>query len=268
MSIPPTSTPPLHPVPDLEKMLSELPTALFDDGDDGDYLPISQDCSDRSDGRLPGCITLKSSQDLATEFAKSEAETGDKVRCLILAENGGPWIEQSTFTNIPTSLCNHVESLEFCHLNRPRFDEWSLTDGLKKNLTSLVLQNVRTDRNMLRSFICTLPNLDNLVLDRISWLGDGILSPEKPPIAPRFKGKLALQGIRCDGGENCLFAHLKPMPLSDLSVVNCDFQSPESLRDLFLTCGGTVKRVKLCDIDFPIPGSFRWRSCVFEILHF
>ena len=215
-------------------------------------------------------MELSSSQDLEPKSEAILNKTRDNVRYLILAENGEPWIEQSTFTNISTSFCN-VESLEFCHLKPPRFDKWSFANDLKEKLTSLVLQKVETDRNMLRSFICTLPNLDNLELHDITWLGDGMLSPEDPPIAPRFKGKLALRDTKSGGGKNCLtglFAHLESMPLSDLSVVHCGLRSPKVLRDLFLKCGGTVKRVNLCDISFALNGSFHWCSCVFEISHF
>ena len=179
----------------------------------------------------------------------------DHIRHLTLDENSRRWITPYTFDNISTSF-GKIESLELPHLKPARFNEWSPSESFSDNLTSLVIRGSTTDVEMLRSFICTFPNLDNLEFDDVYMTGDMTASPS-PTTTPRFRGKLTLQNIGCDGPcvtDPLLRGSLLPMAFSDLCVVGCGFREPQSLKDLFVACSETVKKLKLFVAYFKVPG--------------
>lgn len=182
------------------------------------------------------------------------------VRSLGLAQDQYKWITPRSLANIAnlTSFCN-VQFLSLNGLDLTHFDEYSLArffGHFSKRLTSLSAEGLTVHPDALLFFLCMFPNLDNLKLDYLTT-GKATIPFRIPTITPRFRGKLALSNIKSNGTSIVtLFMHL-PMAFEDVCVENCRFETPRPLKDLFVACQETMRKVRVCKIFF---GAFRFRD--------
>lgn len=98
-------------------------------------------------------------------------------------------------------------------------------------------------------FICMFPKLDDLKLDDLT-MGKATIPFRQPIVTPSFRGKLALSNIRANGTSLIAPFVDPPLPMAfeDVCVVDCRFETPQPLKDLFAACRETMKKIKVSKI--------------------
>lgn len=216
---------------------------------------VSTGWIDRSRSHILANVKLRSFSDLLFWFGTDLGRSSHHVRSLDLTQNHQyEWIVPRTLAasvNDFTSFHN-VRSLTLINLDLTLFDEHSLTrffGHFSGHLTSLSVQESTVDPHKLLFFVCMFPKLDNLELDNLT-LGKTSKPPSGPTTLPRFRGKVTLLNIKPDA--TAITAPFVDPPLlmafRDVRVENCRFETPKSLRDLFVACQKTAKKIKVARI--------------------
>jgi hypothetical protein len=221
----------------------------------------------RSRRHLFADIKLHSLSDLKSWFSAGLGPSSDHVRALDLAQNDEvQWITPDSLAGAfnDFSSFHNVRSLALTGLDLTLFDEHSLTrffGHFSEHLISLSVKGMTVHPDALLFFVCMFPRLDNLKLDYLMMgMGKGTISYREPAITPRFRGKLALANIKSHGASMISPFVDSPLPMAfeDVSVVDCRFDTPKPLKDLFVACQATMKKIKVSKIflgEFPLHGS-------------
>jgi hypothetical protein len=157
---------------------------------------------------------------------------------------------------------HNVRSLSLTGLDLTHFDEHSLTrffGHFSEHLTSLSVKGMTVHPDALLFFVCMFPKLDNLKLDYLT-MGKPTVPYRGPATTPRFRGQLSLSNIKSDGSSmiSPFVGSPLPMAFEDVRVVDCRFETPKPLRDLFVACQATMKKIKVSKIflgEFRLYGS-------------
>lgn len=209
----------------------------------------------RSRRHLFSGLRLHSLPTLQSWFLTGLGPSSNHVRFLDLSQNDEfKWIIPDALAGIyyDFSAFRNVESLAFTNLDLTFFDEHSLTrlfSHFSENLTSLSVKGMTVHPDTLLFFICMFPKLDDLKLDDLT-MGKATIPFRQPAVTPRLRGKLALSNIRANGTS--LIAPFVdppiPMAFKDVCVVDCRFETPQPLKDLFAACRETMKKIKVSKI--------------------
>ena len=241
-----------------------IPQELVDEiidvlgGDKKDLLScslVSAGWIHRSRRHLFAAIKLHSLSDLQLWFGSGLGSSSCHVRDLDLAQTDAlKWIVPDTLAGIPDEFTSfrNVQSLSLTGLDLTLFDEHSLTGSfghLSGCLTSLSIKGLTVHPDALLFFVCMFPKLDNLKLDHLT-MGKAITSFPYPTVTPRFRGKLALSNIKANGTQMIAPFVDPPLPMAfeDVCVVECKFESPKPLKDLFAACQATMKKIHVSKI--------------------
>jgi len=219
----------------------------------------------RSRHHLFANIKLHSLSDLQTWSRIGLGPSSNHVRVLDLAQNEElKWIIPDSLAGIFNDFTsfNNVQSLTLTGLDLTLFDECSLTrffGHLSEHLTSLTVLSMTAHPDALLFFVCMFPKLDDLSLDYLA-IGKATIPYRKPAVTPRFRGKLALSNIKSNGSSMIASFVDPPLPMAfqDVCVVDCRFGTPKPLKDLFVACQATMKKIKVSKIflgEFPLRGS-------------
>ena len=224
----------------------------------------------RSRRHLFAEIKLHSLSDLQLWFGSGLGASSNHVRGLDLAQNDDfKWIipdsPDGVFNDF-TSFHN-VQSLTFTSLDLTLFDEHALTHSFghfSERLTSLSVKGMTVHPDALLYFVCMFPKLDNLKLEYLT-MGKATIPYRTPTVTPRFRGKLALSGIKSNGTPLIAPFVDPPLPMAfeDVCVVDCRFETPQPLKELFVNCQATMKKIKVSKIflgEFDPSGSFHLRA--------
>jgi hypothetical protein len=183
------------------------------------------------------------------------------------------WTTRNTIEEILTSFCN-VTTLRLLHLRPVNFIEFSSFQGLSENLTSLIIAHSKVDPETLPLFVSVFPKLEKLELSYIT-IEEATISSTSPIIALRFRGVSTLSQIKphatCMTAPPVGVGAPLSMALREVCLKSCRLKKPESLKDLFVACNGTVKKIKVSEIpinELDSHGSFHQRLCVFQNLTF
>ena len=219
----------------------------------------------RSRRHLFADIKLHSLSDFQLWFKTGLGSSSKHVRGLDLAQDEVPkWIVPDSLAGIFNDFTSfhNVQSLSLSGLDLTLFDEHSLTRSFghfSEHLTSLSVTGMTVHPDALLFFICMFPRLDNIKLEHLT-MGDPTIPYRKPTVTPRFRGKLALSGLKSHGTP--MIAPFVDPPLSmafeDVCVVDCRFETPKPLKDLFVACQATMKKIKVSKIflgEFGLRGS-------------
>lgn len=200
-------------------------------------------------------IKLHSLSDLCLWFKSGLGPSSHHVRSLDLAQGDEfKWIISKALTAIQIDFTSfrNVQSLSLTGLDFTLFDEYSLTrffGHLSDRLTSLSVKGFTMHPGALLFFVCMFPKLDDLKIDRFT-MGEATVPFRKPAITPRFRGKLVLSKIKSNGTSIIAFLVDLPIAFEDVCVENCRFETPKVLKDLFVACQETTKRIKVSKIFF------------------
>ena len=181
--------------------------------------------------------------------------TSNHVRSLDLSQDDElKWIVPDSLSEIYNefSAFRNVESLSITNLDLTLFDEHSLThffDHFSGTLTSLSVKGLTVHPDTLLFFLCMFPKLDDLKLDHVE-MGKATVPFRQPTVTPRFRGKLALSNIKCNGTSLLAPFLDPPIPLAfeDVCVTDSRFENPQPLKDLFAACQETMKKIKVSKI--------------------
>ena len=224
----------------------------------------------RSRRHLFADVKLHSLSDLQLWFQSGLGASSNHVRGLDLAQNDDfKWIipdSPAGVFNDFTSFHN-VQSLTFTGLDLTLFDEHALTrcfGHFSERLTSLSVKGMTVHPDALLFFVCMFPKLDNLKLEYLT-MGKATIPYRTPVVTPRFRGKLALSGIKSSGTPLIAPFVDPPLPMAfeDVCVVDCRFETPQPLKELFVNCQATMKKIKVSKIflgEFDLRGSFHPRA--------
>ena len=179
---------------------------------------------------------------------------GQHVRYLDLSQPPErAWITPDTLSITLDSFTSfrNVESLVFTNLDLSLFNESSLARffGHMGRLTSLSIEVSTVIPGQLGFFVCMFPRLDDLKLDGLIARNKKS-SFTKPSITPRFRGKLTLLNLTSDG-TSIIAPFIDPqipMAFKEVHVESCRFDTPRSLKDVFVACQEKVKVVKVSKI--------------------
>lgn len=223
----------------------------------------------RSRRHLFAEIKLHSLSDLHFWFQSGLGPSSNHVRGLDLAQDDElKWIIPDSppgVFNDFTSFRN-VQSLTFTALDLTLFDEHALIRSFghfSERLTSLSVKGMTVHPDALLFFVCMFPKLDNLKLEYLT-MGKATIPYQTPAVTPRFRGKLALSGIKSNGTPLIAPFVDPPLPMAfeDVCVVDCRFETPQPLKELFVNCQATMKKIKVSKIflgEFDPRGSFQLR---------
>lgn len=209
----------------------------------------------RSRRHLFAAIKLHSSSDIQSWFGTGLATCSGHVRSLDLAQNEeSKWIVPETLTGKISDFTSfhNVQTLTMTGLDLTLFNEHSLTRSfghLSDRLTSLSVKDLTAHPHSLLFFVCMFPKLDNLKIDHLTP-GETSIPYKVPTVTPRFRGNLSLSHIKING-SGMLAPFLDPplpMAFEDVRVVECRFENPKPLKDLFAACQTTMKRVHVSKI--------------------
>lgn len=236
-------------------------------GDKGSLLScslVSTGWVDRSRYHLLANLKLRSLSDLQFWSGTGLGRFSHHVRSLDLVQNDElKWIVPDALAQVLNDFTSfyNVQSLALIDLDLTLFDQHSLPryfGHLSERLTSLSVKRSTVNPDTLLFFICMFPGLDDLELDNLS-MGKTPISSPCPAVTPRFRGKLTLLNIKSNGTSAAAPFIDPPLPMAfrDVCVKNCRFDTPKSLRDLFVACQETVKTVKVARIYL---GEFHLRS--------
>lgn len=209
----------------------------------------------RSRRHLFADVKLHSLLDLQSWFLTGLGPSSNHVRFLDLSQNDEfKWIVPDSLAGIYNDFTSfhNVESLALTGLDLTLFDEHSLTrffGHLSENLTSLSVKAMTVHPDALLFFVCMFPKLDDLKLDYL-MMGKATIPFRQPSVTPRFRGKLALSSIKSNGTSMIASFMDPPLPMAfkDVSVVDCRFETPKPLKDLFVACQETMKKIKVSKI--------------------
>jgi len=209
----------------------------------------------RSRRHLFADIKLQSLSDLHLWFHSGLGASSNHVRGLDLAQNDDlKWIIPDSLVGVFNDFTSfhNVQSLTFTGLDLTIFDEHSLTrtfGHFSERLTSLSVKGMTVHPDALLFFVCMFPKLDNLKLDYLT-MGPATIPYRKPTVTPRFRGKLVLSGIKASGTPLIAPFVDPPLPMAfeDVCVVDCRFETPQPLKELFVGCQATMKRIKVSKI--------------------
>ena len=260
----------LQPLPPSEMVAPHLPQEIVDEiidklvGDRQSLLScsiVSTDWVDRSRHHLFAHLKLRSIHHLQSWFGTSLGRFSHHVRSLVLAQDDeSKWITPDALATIFNDFASfhNVVSLTLANLDLTLFDEHSLNHffgHFSEHLTSLTVKRSTVNPETLLFFVCMFPKLDNLKLNSLV-MGNTTMPSRRHFITPRFRGKLTLLNIKADGTPMTAPFVDPPLPMAfkELCVENCRFESPKSLRDLFIPCQETAKAVKVSRIYL---GAFR-----------
>lgn len=209
----------------------------------------------RSRRHLFADVKLPSLLDLQLWFSTGLGPSSTHVRFLDLSQNeDSRWITPDSLAGIYNDFTSfhNVESLALTSLDLTLFDEHSLTrffGHFSENLTSLNVKGMTVHPDALLFFICMFPRLDDLKLDYLT-MGRATIPFRQPTVTPRFRGKLALSNIKSNGTSMVAAFVDPPLPMAfqDVCVVDCRFETPKPLKDLFIACQETMKKIKVSKI--------------------
>lgn len=212
-------------------------------------------------------VKLHSLSDLQSWFKTGLGPSSNHVRALDLAQDDkSKWIIPDTLAGIFNDFTSfhNVESLALTGLDLTLFDEHSLIrffGHFSERLVSLSVKSMTVHPDALLFFVCMFPKLDDLKLDYL-MTGKAAIPFRKPTITPRFRGKLALSNIKSHGTSMIASFVDPPLPMAfeDVCVVDCRFETPTPLKDLFVACQATMKKIKVSKIflgEFRLGGSSR-----------
>jgi hypothetical protein len=227
---------------------------------------VSTNWVHRSRRHLFASVKLPSLSDLQLWFKAGLGPSSHHVRYLDLAQDEEfKWITPDTLVQILNDFTSfhNVKSLALTGLDLTLFDEYSLTrlfGHFSEHLTSLSVKGLTAHPDALLFFICMFPKLDNLKLDYVK-MGKATIPFCTPAVTPRFRGKLALSNIKSNGSAMLapFVDPMLPMAFEDVCVVDCRFETPKPLKDLFAACGETMKKIKVSKIflgGFHLPSLF------------
>ena len=209
----------------------------------------------RSRRHLFADIKLHSLSDLTLWFKTGLGASSNHVRTLNLAQGDEvKWITPDSLAKVPNDFTSfrNVKSLALTGLDLTNFDEYSLIRSFghfSENLTSLSVKGMIVHPDALLFFVCMFPKLDNLKLDYLA-MGNATIPYRTPSVIPRFRGKLALSNIKSHGTPLIAPFVDPPLPMAfeDVCVVDCRFETPKPLKDLFVACRTTMKKIKVSKI--------------------
>lgn len=209
----------------------------------------------RSRRHLFADVKLHSLPALQSWFTAGPGSISRHVRVLDLSQDDEfKWIIPDSLAGIYNdfSSFHNVRSLAFTNLDLTLFDEHSLTHffgHFSGNLTSLSVKGMTVHPDALLFFLCMFPKLDDLQLDHLA-MGKATISFRQPTVTPRFRGKLALSNIRSNGTSMLAPFLDPPIPIAfeDVCVMDCRFETPQPLKDLFAACQDTMKKIKVSKI--------------------
>lgn len=216
---------------------------------------VSPNWVHRSRHHLFAAIKLHSLSGLQLWFGAGLGTCSGHVRDLDLAQTDPlKWLVPDTLQGISNEFTSfhNVRSLSLTGLDLTLFDEHSLARSfghLSDRLNSLSIKGLTAHPDALLFFVCMFPNLDNLKLDHLT-VGESTIPFQAPVVTPRFRGKLALSNIKANG-TFILAPFLDPplpMAFEDVSVVDCRFETPKPLKDLFSACQFTMKKIHVSKI--------------------
>jgi hypothetical protein len=260
----PTSCHPLNPTTRSKMVASYLPQEIVEEiidvlgGDTKTLLScslVSANWLDRSRHHLFSDVKLHSLPDLQFWFRTGLGLSSHHVCSLhlILTEEIR-WIAPDALAPVQNDFTSfyNVRSLVLTGVDLTLFDEHLLVrffGHLSERLTSLSIEHSTVNPDTLLFFVCMFPRLDNLKFNNLT-MGRDTISFRNPTTVPRFRGKLTLLNIKSHGTPlTAPFANPPlPMAFKDVCIENCRFESPQSLKDLFVACGRTVKIVKVSRI--------------------
>ncbi|KAF9650282.1 hypothetical protein BDM02DRAFT_1445804 [Thelephora ganbajun] len=210
-------------------------------------------------------VKLHSLSHLQSWFRRGLGPCSKHVRSLDLAQSDVfKWIipDSLALTHTDFTSFPNVEYLSLTGLDLTHFDEYSLVrffGHFSERLTSLSVEGMTVHPDTLLFFVCMFPRLDNLKLSYLT-MGKATIPYRKPAVTPRFLGKLALSNIKSNGTAMIASFLDPPLPMSfeDVCVVDCRFETPKPLRDLFVACQETMKKIKVSKIflgEFSLRGS-------------
>ena len=204
---------------------------------------------------LFAAIKLLSFSDFQSWFRTGLRECSNHVRSLDLAQNDeSKWIVPDTLQGVLNDFTSfrNVQSLSLADLDLSLFNEDALTRSfghLSDRLTSLSVSRVTAHPDALLFLICMFPKLDNLKLDQL-MLGNPSIPYKNPTVTPRFRGKLTLSNIKSNGTFLLSPFVVPPLPMAfeEVCVVECRFENPKPLKDLFTACQTTMKKIHVSKI--------------------
>ena len=209
----------------------------------------------RSRRHLFAAVKLHSLSGFQQWFGSGLGTCSGHVRDLDLAQPDAlKWIVPDTLAGISSQFTSfhNVQSLTLTGFDLTLFDEHSLARSfghLPDRLTSLSIKGLTAHPDALLFFICIFPKLDNLKLDYLT-MGKATIPFRDYTVTPRFRGKLALSNIKADG--TLMLAPFVdppiPMAFEDVCVVDCKFETPKPLKDLFAACKTTMKKIHVSKI--------------------
>jgi hypothetical protein len=211
----------------------------------------------RSRHHLFASIRLHSLSNLQSWFSTGLGPCSHHVRTLHLVQDEFKWITPETLEKTQSGLSSfyNVKSLSITNLNLATYDEGSLARffGHFSNLTSLSVEKFTGHPDALVYFICMFPELDNLKIDSLTMVKTAKAFPS-PTVTPRFRGKFSLSNLKTNGTAMVTPLMALPMAFEDVCVEYCRFETPKPVRDLFVACQRTMKKIKVRKIYF---GKFR-----------
>ena len=221
----------------------------------------------RSRRHLFADVKLHSLSDLQSWFTTSLRASSNHVRALDLAQNDEfKWIVPGSLAGVFNDFTSfhNVRSLALTGLDLTQFDEYSLTrtfGHFSEHLTSLSVKGMTVHPDALLFFVCMFHKLDDLKLNYLT-MGTTTIPYRTPDVTPRFGGKLELANIKSNGTSMITSFVDPPIPMAfeDVSVVDCRFETPKVLKDLFVACQATMKRIRVSKI-------FLGKFCLYGPLH-
>ena len=206
-------------------------------------------------------LKLYSLSDVHLWFGVGLGPSSHHVRSLYLSQDEFKWITPESLAGIPNNFTSfhNVESLSLTGLDLTLFDEHSLTrffGHFSDHLTSLSIEGLTVHPDALHFLLCMFPKLDHLKLDHLTT-GKPTVPLRIPIITPMFRGKLSLSNIKSNGTSMVAFLSNLPIAFEDVCVENCRFETPKPLKELFVACRETMRKVKVTKIFF---GEFHLRD--------
>lgn len=209
----------------------------------------------RSRRHLFASIKLHSLLDIQSWFKTGLGPSSNHVRSLDLTQDEeSRWITPDSLAGIYNDFTafHNVGSLALTDLDLTLFDEHSLTrffGHFSENLTSLSVKGMTVHPDALLFFVCMFPKLDDLKLDYLT-VGKATIPFRQPVVTPRFRGQFMLSNIKANGTSIIASFVDPPLPMAfkDVSVVDCRFETPKPLKDLFVACQETMRKIKVSKI--------------------
>lgn len=209
----------------------------------------------RSRRHLLSAIKLHSPSSIQSWFGTGLAACGGHVRSLDLAQSEeSKWIVPETLTGKISDFTSfrNVQTLTMAGLDLTLFNEQSLIQSfghLSDRLTSLNVKDLTAHPHALLFFVCMFPKLDNLKIDHLIP-GEASIPYKVPTVIPSFRGNLSLSHIKANGTDMLAPFLDPPLPMAfeDVRVVECRFENPKPLKDLFAACQTTMKRIHVSKI--------------------